>query len=495
MSTMIESISNVLRETIEQGLETTSPGVDNTLMQIMRSTEGVTKGDWGRTYLVKKVFQHGIAGTHGWRSTLGGTVALDGSGSDQVSMFGSGDLPTAGPAFQAWQGMEESTAPGFVIRTISLKEGFGHFAVPDHLAMADQLDSVVGPIVGGIAKGAVERIRLSYVHTLWKLDSAYSTNAAAAGAIGEFTGAGAAISAAGTLTITLTKGKIQSFAPGLVIDVYRKTSSAVSLVHGVNTTTRLVVQNVNYLARQFTVIAVNDATSTFPAETLMILPDRTLLTTDSANTRSTPSGWVDWIKSSGTVFGISLTTNPWLRSIKDLSNSGALTGDKLNYYITGFHEAYQRKPSALITTPGVITGLLDNVDTSNVLRYDVQGEAKSVVAGFAPFAYVYDGMKIDILSTTQCFTGTVILTELNGNIKRYVPPAMPGAGKGGMGFSGEVQFWAPSYGLKSIFMPGYNAAAALVDGRWAPYKTFCEFCPDRPQSIMLGTFSESSYSG
>ena len=168
----------------------------------------------------------------------------------------------------------------------------------------------------------------------------------------------------------------------------------------------------------------------------------------------------------------------------------------MRYY--KFFESYPGKklPHA-ITTMGVLMGLIDNIDAEALSatgnfpfsRWDRNGEALDVNLGFDGFKYRFAGKSVTVYTSTYCEPGYWYGLNLSkGNLKRYVPPALPGA-QGDSRIGNEVEFIAPWGGSNSIFMPALFGDRA-TDFVQAPFIREFQILPDDPVSMKLSGITE-----
>lgn len=484
-------ISEAIRETIDQGLTDSLPKQDPIFNSVVRTSTGVMRTGIGRGWQVKHNFTGALSGAHMYRSGNGATELIDGStGTGTVNVYGTG---------QSWQGIGEMAASNIIQRAITLKRGMGNFMVPFHLFRVDKLDASTGPLVAEIVRGAARRHSLSDIHAFWKL-------AATGAPIGEIVADGSGTDITNTSqNFVLQAGRIRSFYPGLYVDVY--TSSTTGAVGGtvtnlVNTDSVIVVEKVNYFTKTITLrtVAGSDTASMTASNYYHLVPGSkegvsgNIGSGDGTGDNS-PAGLLDWIKSSGTVQGISLTAYPQFSSIVSTSESGALESDVLNKHIGGFMDALGMGLDTIITTEGVMLGFLENINsTQQLVRYDGQDRALAVKAGFQPMGYMYGGKTYRFLTSPNCHTGQVFVVKLmDSNLKKYVPPRLPKAASEGR-FAGECEFVAPLMGSTSIFLP-LLSSSAVTDNVQAPYENWCEYCMHEPMGIKLGTFDENIYTG
>lgn len=484
MATIMDAISEAVRETIDQGITDSLPKLDPVLANVVRTSQSVMRDNIGRDWKVKHTFSGALSGAHMYRSGGGADVTIDGSsGTGAVTVFGSG---------QSWQGVDEMAGGNVIQSTITLKRGMGNFQVPIHLLRIDKLDASVGPLVAEIVRGAAKRHSLSDVHAFWKL-------AATGNAIGKFTAAASSEDITNTSqSVTLTDGRIRSFYPGLFVDLYADNSGVPGTL--MNTAAVVIVESVDYFAKAITLrtVATSDTVNLTASTAYWIVPGSKEgvsgnITSGDGTGDQSIAGLKDWIKTSGSVQGISLSAYPHFKSIVDTTNSGALESDTLNKYIAGFQDALGMELDTILTTTGVLMGFLENINsTQQLVRYDIQGNALKVEAGFQGVGYQFDGKVYKLATSPNCHTGKVFVIKLgDGNLKKYVPPRLPKAQSENR-FAGEVEFVGPIFGSTNIFMP-LHSNSNLTDSLQAPYENWCEYCMHEPMGIEIGTFDENVY--
>lgn len=490
MASVMDVVSEGIRETIDQGIGDMLPKLDPVMKNIIRTSTGVARSSIGRDWEVRHTYCGSISGAHYFRAAAGPDVSVGASTNSNLTVFNTG---------QGWQGLDEMSGPGLLQRTIQLKQGIGNFPVPLHILQSDRLDASVGPVISKLVQGAARRHSLSDVHCFWKLE-------ATGNAIARITADGSGTDITTTpQEFTLADGRIRMFYPGLFVDLFGDTGGA-STTAGVdvtdnlnNTSTSVVVRSVDYVNQKIKLRTVSGTAALAANETVWIVPgskgsDRTAGTVANA-----PGGLVDFIKSTGNLYGtsIALSSFPEWGSIVDTSLSGALESDILNKYVAGFMDAYGVDLDTLLMTTGVMTGFLENINsTQQLIEYNLQGEALDITAGFHPLGYMFDGRVFKLATSPNCHRGTCWGVKLNEqNWKKYVPPRLPRSRADGR-FAGEVEFVSPAMGFNSIFQPLHNSSDASVTNiMQAPYQNFCEYAFDDPRGIRLGIFEENIYEG
>lgn len=467
MATLMETVQEIILEEIDQGITESLPELDPVFTQVVRSAVGVRRDGIGRDWKVKHTFNGSICGAVSWHSPQGETVTMDGShDGDGFTLFGDG---------HTWQGIGEMPGAGIIQKVIQLVQGRTNFPVPMELMRSDLLSASTGSAVAQIIKGFAKRYNLAGIHCFWKED----TN----NVIGTITPTGNITTASTGQVYTLTAGRIRSFFPGLLLDPYQSNSIIGSVDNPV------AVTAVDYLAKKITIRTVTGTRAVGTTST-----DFKPHNVDSQS----PAGLIDWVKSSGTLFNnaLSLTKYPQFRSIVDSGFSGALESENLNKVIGGFVDAYGTELDTIVTTAGTMLGFIQNMEsTQQLIRYNVQGKAINVTAGFQPFGYVYDGRTFQFLTSPNCQIGNVWVLKLRGgNIRKYVPPRLPGSKSDGR-FSGEIEFVAPLWGSSTIFAPLHDTNGKQTNMLQAPGYSYMEFTPQFPQAIRASTFGENVYTG
>lgn len=480
---MADLISEAIRETISDGIRDISPEIDPVSRKIVTTSANVTGSGvngLGRDWKVKHVFCTSDAGGHMWRSALGSSNITDQKFAAYVNSSG-----TAGA--RNFLALSEVTAPNFVTRTLQLKQGIGAIPMPLTVLQANQLDATVGDIVKKTIQGAARRCAFAPIHSLWKLNS---TNNAV---VSIYPDDGTDIGTTEVL-FSVTAGRIGLLRRGQMFTVFANGSAT-----SATGSAKVVVNSVDYKKKRVGLVKLHsDDVSISAATTYDLVPysNEFTLTGNTAETAQlvSPSGWIDWMKdgteSDVNVFGISTTAYPEFKSFKADAGGKALSSTILNSEFGGFMDAFQVKLDTFLTTEGVVLGALENVeDTGALIRYDVQGTALDVVQGFDRFAYAYNGSTIKVRTSPYCPTGVGLGLKLENNIKKYVPPKLPGS-KSGQSFDGEIEFVAPVWGGSGIWWPAPGSNSGPSDVVLAHYMQHCEFAPEEVRGIRISNLAE-----
>lgn len=497
MADLMDTIADIIKVEIDQGIEDSLPELDPVVAQAIPTATGVYKSGLGHDWKVKHTFSGSMSGSHGWRSPLGGSPDLSGA-------FGTTATPATNfgiygtDSVQTWQNMNQISNTGFIQKELQLKEGYGNFNIPLQLLRADKLDASVGSAVAEIIKGAAMREALSEVHAFWK---EAPTGATLSQNIGGFTAAGEVVDATGlSHEFTLTTGRIRSFFPGLAIRLWESDGTTAANANGTENVEPTWVASVDYTRKTIRLKTRADSVSTTLNSAAYFITPFSAESSVAANAVVSPSGLADWVRtSSGTVgaanrvFGIDLEVYPQFQSLVNTGESGALSSDLLNKYIGGFVDAYGSQLDTIVMTAGTMLGFLENIDsTSQLVRYDVQGTALNVKAGFQGMGYMYDGKVYRIMTSPNCPTGVVYVLKLGGqNLRKYVPPRLDRAGTQSE-FRSRCEFLGPVLGYSNIFIP-VRSSDAVTDFLQAPYYNWCEYSPRDVKSIKMGTFDENIF--
>lgn len=489
MATLLAAVADYLRETIEPGIKDVLPRLDSVTTQLTRTGSGVKRVDganFGRAFEVRHTYEGALAGTHEWYSPLGSDVTTSGATTTGAfNVFGTGS---------GWPGIADMAGGNAIQRTIKLTQGRGSLPVPLQLLLADKLDASVASILGVLVRSGAKRFGLAGVHTFWKLD-AYNT-------IGTFVSDGTTLTttlATGSQTVAIATGRIRSFYRGLFVNLF--TDSAGAPDQQIGGSAKFAIFSVNYRTQQIKIACVSGSQALTITNTFHVVPRHssdTTATTAAGTAESTinaPEGLVDWHKATGTLFNatIDLAKYHEFTSTVDTSYSGPLTSTVLNEQVGGITEAYDVDLDTLVTTQGTILAFLENLEsTQQLLRYDAQGSATSVKAGFMPFKYIFNGRELRVMTSRNCPKGTVWVLKLkDGNYKKYVPPKWD---KTGMRteYTEEVQFVGQRLGYTTDIIP---TGGTHTDVLAMPYIQHLQMAPTNCQAVKLGTFDETIYQG
>lgn len=493
MATITDTVDNILREQIADGISDSLPKLDETFKKVFTSSMGVERGSTGRDWQVKMTFSGSIAGNKFWRPAAGGTVAQDGSSGQQgFTVYGA-------TAMQRFLNANEMAAPGWIQKTVTLKKGVGGFPVPLNLLRADKLDAAIGSQLTELVRGTSMGEALSQIQAFFKISVDHAIVRGTLGATSIATGSGTTFtmsSGSGAdpsvpgYGATAGPGRVRALYPGFA--AYLRGEDAIDTAIGVDGQP-VWADTVDYKAKTAKLkIATGSSITGLSTSTVYRVyryrPDhQTVVTTNS----TAPSGLIDFHKTGSTdLFGIDQTKRPQFNSHVTTTYSGALTSRHLNREIGGFNQALGLQLDTILMPEGVLLGFVDNVEgTQQLLRYNVQGEPLSIEAGFSKLGYHYNGKVYAVETSANTHPKLVWILKLgDGNYRKYVPPKLSGA-ESQAGFSGEVEWVNPVMGSRNIFRPMLSSDA-LTDFMAADYETWCEFCPKQLPAIQLGSFDE-----
>ena len=464
---VIDAIDKILKEELSPGIRESLPDLDPVYKKIRSTSMGVERDGLGRDWKFIQTFETGLSGAYAIRAAGGSTV----NALTQTSTF---DAPQGFPTYS------EATATNFLQRTITLKEGYGNIAVPHQYLRADQLTASIGSAVRALFRGTAKKVAHTHAVHFYMTDA---TNFA----IGDVGTVATTASNNGTTAVTIdfdttdtaSSGMINRFFPGMLVDIYDSSATTQR-----NSSFLVVVDIVDYLAGTVIFKSVNgSSTITFSDNDIVVFKD---------SLQQGFSGLESWIKNSGSVFGITLASFPQFKSHIPSAINNILTEQTLNQHYALMAERYgvTLLPDANITTAGVTVSMVNDLD-SDVTRFNRQGQSLSLAAGFSDVGYEYNGKPTDWLISNYCERKTLYGVQLgNDNIKRYVPPAIPGTASEGL-FDGSVEFVAPLGGFKGVMMQSRLSTGAAGDGLEAPFVCVQEVCPRNVQSLKLSGLTET----
>lgn len=476
MATLATAIQNVLREELETGIRDTLGKLDTVYQNTVLSSQRVERNKQGRGYKVIKTYGVGLAGGAKFESPDTESTV---SGSDNFNMFGA-------PA--TYPGIDEVTAPTQFQANVTLIQHKGNFFLPIEYMRFDQYDASIGSLVSQLVKGVSTKIAQQEAASFYT-DATYK----ALGDVGDSSATVANVSGnTSKVTVNLAgtsaSGRVHRFMQGMLVDLWKSDGT--------------IKRNADFL------IAIDDVDPLNNTITLMRMDGQEFQTTTSLNggiTYATAGGdndWIvikdsvshgltnmnSWIVNSGTLFGVDLAKHSHWKSYIPSALSAVLTENLLNKHYYKFAESYPGIwPESAITTWGVLLGLIDNLgasDNAGRFRFDRNGERLNVKAGFSAFDYAFAGRPVTVYTSTYQDEGTwhgIQLTD--GNLKRYVPPPLPGAKKDAK-VGNELEFIAPLGGSDSIFMHA-TVGGRATDYVQAPFKRQFQIMPEDPRSIKL----------
>ncbi len=477
MATITDAVQLTLEQKIVPTIFESLWDLDPVYPMIRRSSMKVTRNQGiGRGWNVLKTWATGVAGGAKFLSVAGGNVL---SGPLGFNMY---DTP------QSFQAVDEVVAPAFIQTTVQLIEHRGNFYLPHQILRADRLNASIGSVVAQNLKGVADLLAQQEA-------AIFYSSSATTGELADIgdTSANAAnktVPAADTavmvfdLSGTNASGRVHRFRSGMMVDLYDYTGTTKR-----NVGYFLVIDNVDPLDDKIHVRRVDGGT--FQVDTVLgggVSYDGAggdndiLVIKDSVN--QAPKGLESWIADGVTVtsfFGIDVRNYSQFRSYVPSAINAALTENLLNRHFAKFFESFPgQKIDTMLTTMGVLIGFIDNLNSYNQavaaqpgrFRYDRNGMALTVEAGWEAFRYRFASRSVEIFTSTYANSGTAYCGKIRGGgLTRYVPPPIPGA-KVDSRFGTEVEFVAPiggSGGMQGIFKHAHGTTGATTDFVEAPF--------------------------
>jgi len=499
-TTILEStLSQTLREELLPSIYERGVIKDPVYAMARRTWSNVVRNEGiGRDYKVKKVWGMGLAGGGSFGSPLGSDMINDSTWS--FSAFGTPET---------WPGYDEVSAPTFLTSEVQLVKHKLNLFVPRDILQADRLNSSIGAVMPFYVRG------LSKLALQQELGTFYSTlpTTVALASIGDASSTVTDGPDTSSINIDLSgasssgaTGRIHRLEKGQLVDLYKSDGTVKR-----NTNFLIFVDNVDYETQVVRLRRIDGGE----------LQDSTTLgggiNYDSADGDGdiivlkdsigyTPGTMAAWVADGTTItdfFGITVTNHGEYKSIlRDLS-SAPLTESLLNRYVGYFKESFRDGdlPRA-VTTNGVLLGFIDNID-ANVqgateastvgvygprFRYERNGRAVDVQAGWDKFNYRYGGRSMEIHTSTYMEKGRFQAGMFD--IDRFVPPPIPGT-RTDQRISDEMQFLASSgsSAYDSIFTR-YDHNGKFSNLLQAPAERKCVMMPRTPNFLLLTSVAE-----
>lgn len=461
-TSLTAALSTVVKEEIPQGIREMRLKIDPVWQDIIVTSTGVTREGLGRDWKFLLTYTTGLSGSYQFQTNavmVGANLAF---ANTSVNQFG------AGNTFPA---RTESTAPAFFQKDVLLKEARGNLHVPLKWMQLDEFSSSIGPAVKQIMKGTARRAAKAHAIAF------HTTDATDFPVVWNLPNTGSAATLAVAIDnsdSTKSYGRPQMIENGDVVDIYNSSDTLL------NTLSPWVVTLADPLNGTFTAVPLSGSDAIDPdAGSYIVL----------RNSRGNqPSGLRSWMKNSGTIFNsLSLTNHPEFKSLIK-AESGPLTENMLNKYIGTFFDRLGTMCDldTIITSAAVVHGYLQNED--NLARYERNGRRLEVKGGWASIDYAYQSMPFRWAISGYIEPKACYVLKLKNNIKEYVPPPTPGAGRKSQ-FGNEIQFLKQIGGGSDIFF-FERLSDAVTDQFEAPFFRICELAPDQPQGIILTGLDE-----
>ncbi len=502
-TTILEStLSQTLREELLPSIYERGVIKDPVYAMAKRTWSNVVRNQGiGRDYKVKKVWGLGLAGGGSFGSPLGSDMINAPEWS--FSAFGTPET---------WPGYDEVSAPTFLTSEVQLVKHKLNLFVPRDILQTDRLNSSIGSVmpfyVRGLSKLALQQelgAFYSTAPTTVALVTLGNTSATVTDVSADTAAINVDISGASS---SLATGRIHRVEKGQLIDLYN-TGGTIKR----NTNFLIYVDNVDHEAQvvrlrridggelQTTTVLGGGITYAGAGGDLDIM----VLKDSIGFTPGTMEAWVADGTDITDFFGITVGDHGDYKSIKRDISAAPLTESLLNRYVGYFKESFRDAdlPRA-ITTNGVLLGFIDNIDslvrggtespTDNKgaypgrFKYERNGRAVEVEAGWDVFNYRYGGRKIDIHTSTYAEKGRFLAGAFD--IDRFVPPPIPGT-RTDQRIGDEMQFLASSgsSAYDSIFTR-YDHNGKFSNLLQAPAERKSVMMPRSPNFLLLHGIAE-----
>jgi hypothetical protein len=524
-TTGIGVLNNLIREELPSVLHESLPAIaplfnsiDNSSIDVVRDT-GI-----GRGWKVLHTYETGVAGLIETAIPSGPTfnTMIGGSATDaQAHML---DIGTAAAGLDIFPTASHSPHTADIKRELTLHKSVGNFSMPVQWMQADaltatQIKKVARDIQAvGKNKAIIEASSFFsyqatnasgyYNQVLGRLASAATDNAATTGMI--------------DFVIDEAYGRICNFRQGMAIDIHADSSGTLQNGTAVDSTDRrnidnsnnllkLIVTDVDFLAKRVTCMPIDTVDGTMPAFTggwygagngsICAANDWVVLANTATYTGgSRPQhswGLNDWIKSSGIIMGGSAGDGAldlaYYSQFKSsvVAVNGPLTDDVLNRYIAGYLDSYPGMTiDTIITTQGVNQQWLQQPQLgAGRFMYDRTGKSLSVKGGWSSVTYEWGGRTFNYIVSPMCLSNTLYAVKFaDGNVTRYVPPTVGGSSSS----VGGVEFLAPLGGHSGIFKIAHSSGGASQDLVEAPFWMYQLIAPLDPKGIKLTGLTEAT---
>lgn len=502
-TTILEStLSQTLREELLPSIYERGVIKDPVYAMARRTWSNVVRNEGiGRDYRVKKVWGLGLAGGGSFGSPLGSDMVNDPAWS--FSAFGTPET---------WPGFDEVSAPTFLTSQVQLVKHKLNLFIPRDILQTDRLNSSIGAVtpfyVKGLAKLALQQELGAFYSTAPStvaLATLGNTSATMSDVSGDTGAMNADISGASG---SLATGRIHRLEKGQLVDLFDSTGATKR-----NTNFLVYVDNIDYEAQVVRLRRIDGGE--FQVDTVLgggISYDGAggdldiIVLKDSVGfTPGTMAAWVADGTDITDFFGITVGDHGEYKSIKRDLSAAPLTESLLNRYFGYFKESFRDSDlTKAVTTNGVLLGFIDNIDavanqgssqfgdTNTVVpgrfRYERNGRAVEVEAGWDVFNYRYGGRKCHIHTSTYMEKGRFQAGEFD--IDRFVPPPIPGT-RMDQRIGDEMQFLASSgaSAFDSIFTR-YDHNGKFSNLLQAPAERKSVMMPRTPNFLLLHNIAE-----
>ena len=126
---------------------------------------------------------------------------------------------------------------------------------------------------------------------------------------------------------------------------------------------------------------------------------------------------------------------------------------------------------------------------NNRLNYERQGKALALAGGWDEVTYSFNGKLMNWIISPMCISQRLYACKMaNGNLTRYVPPAVGGTDAR---VGGDVEFLAPLAGHNSIFKVAHNSSGQSQAVLEAPFWQYCLLAPIDVRGVKLTGLTEA----
>jgi len=276
-------------------------------------------------------------------------------------------------------------------------------------------------------------------------------------------------------------GRIRRLQPGMLVDIYdsdgdprRNEGKGPIIIKSVDPLTATVVAD---LVDQGETFATGVETGD-----IIVLRD---------SKAAGPSNLGTWIANSGSILGMSTTTYPQLKSyVYNYGSATDPTDAVLREHLGKYLDAYGKDKmiDTIITTEGVLANWIGELDDSRRVMVDTSPDPRVGGFGGPGHKFAYDGRYVRIRTSSLVNSGTLWGLKLKNNIKHYTPPRLPDTTEGRY-FNGDIEFVAPQFGLRNIWMPTtYNDG--ITEYAQAPFVSVEEYAPEQVQGMKITNLQE-----
>ena len=489
--TTLEAISAILEEDLDHAVPDSSPGLDTHYADLRTTAMGV-HSDFGRDMEVLHPFTQGVAGTVKWVSGVTGPAPIDGL----VQAVGRTAANVA-----KYPGLAENVVPGHNTKVVTLARAKGNVFVPVEYQKADASSHAITSSVAEIIRGTARNILLSEIHQYYRQTFSDGKGIAKIGTTPTFADLNALDD---KITFVVAGGSIRNFYPGMLIDFHNPTGPARRNASGpcMVDSVRYIPDVSNDTGGWGSVIAVSLSGEDIGTDAGVSVASGDFITRVDSQGNG-PLGPEDWMVTSGSPFGINVSTYPQFQSIVR-TVSGVATPTFLNKIFGQYFTAYgmENMADTIVTSVGVTNAVVEQND--GLQRFN-GGQPLSFTEGyeFGEVPYRFNGRNMkwvnsafmpslsSMAAATQTGGRLWALKTRDQNLVRYVAPKRGGAGTGADPIPSEVEFLMSGNGNMGVFKPRHDGDGDVVNFFEAPFDRWMAIAPKVLQGVRLITVTES----